>query len=362
MKLILQPIVKQDSVSEEKLQKRFDDLDLNTGNLLFTTSVERHLKGYESINWNRIKEEKYRNCTKAVIPCANFIIPGRHKRIQELTDLYKMTDFPITLLGLGAQAEKDCTTPKNLVRCLEKETVYLFKMASERSASIGVRGEFTAECLNEMGIKNVEVIGCPSFYFKLSSQEFLQQELLRKPTLDNIVFNITRNQEAWPLKEAEAKMLKLGMNIEGTYIMQMLSETTSTPILNKLCPKKDITVRQALELWPSKIRFFLDYDSWKTYLKNHKFSFCVGSRFHGNMMALHAGIPTLWIIHDMRTSELVKTLHLPGITCEKILNLKSLEDVLQYCDYREMLHYEKIMYRKYIEFLDHNHLENYYNL
>lgn len=31
-------------------------------------------------------------------------------------------------------------------------------------ASIGVRGEFTAECLSLLGVHNIRIIGCPSFY------------------------------------------------------------------------------------------------------------------------------------------------------------------------------------------------------
>lgn len=35
---------------------------------------------------------------------------------------------------------------------------------SERTNTIGVRGAFTAECLDLMGIHNYRIIGCPSMF------------------------------------------------------------------------------------------------------------------------------------------------------------------------------------------------------
>ena len=358
MKFILQPIErKQANNINNYLNDSFDYLDLNTGNLLFATMVSKQLQGFKEIYWNDFKEQEKCKCTQVVIPCANFLIPGKHKRIEELMRIFNSTECPVTLIGLGAQASIDCTTPDKLIGALEKETIYLFQLAAERSKSIGVRGEFTAECLNKLGIKNAEVIGCPSFYFKIDKPDAIGKEISAMPSLQKVTFNITRNQEAWQLEDAEAKMLKLGMNIDGTYIMQMLSETTITPVLNKLCPKNRVTVGQAIAVWPENIRFFLDYEAWEEYLGKEAFTFSVGSRFHGNMAAFHAGIPSLWVVHDMRTKELVDVLRLPHVSYKKILEIQSLEELIPFCDYTENMKCEKRLYRKYIEFLCDNNLD-----
>lgn len=359
MKYILQPIERKQANNENNyLKDSFDLLDLNTGNLLFATMVAKQLRGFEEIYWNEINGQQSCKCTQAVIPCANFFIPGKHKRIGELIHIFNSTDCPITLIGLGAQASIDCETPDKLINALEKETIYLFQLAAERSKSIGVRGEFTAECLNKIGVKNVEVIGCPSFYFKINKPDIIGREISAIPSLQKVTFNITRNQEAWQLSDYEAKMLKWGMNIDGTYIMQMLSETTITPVLNKLCPKNHVTVGQAINIWPERIKFFLDYKVWEEYLESEAFTFSVGSRFHGNMAAFHAGIPSLWVVHDMRTKELVKALHLPYVSYKKVLESQSLEELVPFCDYTENRKCEKRMYRKYIEFLRDNNLDS----
>lgn len=76
----------------------------------------------------------------------------------------KEIDNPITFCGLGAQSTKDLNIPQKLVDSLIPIQIKFFKTLSERAISLGVRGEFTADCLNLMGIKNVRIIGCPSFY------------------------------------------------------------------------------------------------------------------------------------------------------------------------------------------------------
>ncbi|HEY6772902.1 MAG TPA: polysaccharide pyruvyl transferase family protein, partial [Oxalicibacterium sp.] len=48
-------------------------------------------------------------------------------------------------------------------------------LLSEKSKLIGVRGNYTAEILNRLGIKNVKVIGCPS-YFENGPARILQKK------------------------------------------------------------------------------------------------------------------------------------------------------------------------------------------
>lgn len=64
-------------------------------------------------------------------------------------------------------------------------------------------------------------------------------------------------------------------------------------------------------------------------------SFAFGTRFHGNMVAMHNGIPALWVTHDSRTKELTDFLHLPSIPLKIINNTKYVEELFKYCNYDE---------------------------
>lgn len=79
-------------------------------------------------------------------------------------DFFNRTINQITFCGLGAQSTKSLNIPKKLVDSLHTIKMKFFKMLSERAGSIGVRGEFTAECLSLMGVHNLQIVRCTSFY------------------------------------------------------------------------------------------------------------------------------------------------------------------------------------------------------
>ena len=67
-----------------------------------------------------------------------------------------------------------------------------------------------------------------------------------------------------------------------------------------------------------RCRFFADPERWRQFAS--EFHFSVGPRFHGNMMALRAGRPAFFVVHDNRTAELVDTLGLPHTSMERIVH------------------------------------------
>jgi hypothetical protein len=77
---------------------------------------------------------------------------------------------------------------------------------------------------------------------------------------------------------------------------------------------------------------FFTVPSWRAYMAEN-FDFCLGTRFHGNMVALQAGVPALWVEHDMRTKELCEHLNLPSIAHAKLPGIKSIQDLAGQCSY-----------------------------
>ena len=73
-------------------------------------------------------------------------------------------------------------------------------------------------------------------------------------------------------------------------------------------------------------KIFYTANEWADFFKKGDFSFSVGSRFHGNMMALRNQIPALWVVHDMRTKELVDTLKVPNLDIDV---LKKYEELME---------------------------------
>ena len=230
-----------------------------------------------------------------------------------------------TLVGLGAQASFD-EMPKEVISRLSSKQKYFFKLASEHTVTIGVRGEFTAECLKEMGIHNVEVIGCPSFYQYSENYPELQQ-----PTLDKVLYTAEQSKKR---------------------VYDLAAQTNSVLICQHNGDSEHIA---------GKAYYFDDFKEWNRFIVNGNFTFAFGSRFHGNMMALRNKVPTVWVAHDWRTLELVRYLGLPYINYndEKFKNMKHVEELVEYCDYSEVYKRYPKLYKKYCGFIRKNFDEDF---
>ena len=97
--------------------------------------------------------------TATVIRGSNYL--AESVDLANVVPLLKKLPGPIVPVGVGAQA----ATFKKLN--FTKGTVEAWRTIADKCTSIGVRGAYSAEVFNDLGIKNVRVIGCPSFYRSL---------------------------------------------------------------------------------------------------------------------------------------------------------------------------------------------------
>lgn len=296
----------------------------NTGNLVYIEAAREQLNYDIEARFTKewVNSSLGRKNIISLMPASNFVSENT-VWCKRMIPILEKTDMQFTFVGLGAQAALD-ETPKSVVMRLSDRQKYVFKLVSERALSIGVRGEFTAECLAEMGIKNVEVIGCPSFY-----QYIGQYPILAAPTGERILYTADKSKKK---------------------IYELAEQSSS----NLICQNHE-------DCLGGEETIFYDFKEWNDYIKNSKFTFAFGSRFHGNMMALRNGIPTLWIVHDWRTLELVQTMGLPHINYydEKFRKIKYLEELFEYCDYSEVYKRYPQLNKKYCNFMRKNFDENF---
>lgn len=68
----------------------------------------------------------------------------------------------MNVIGIGANCLHgyDIEIYKRLPESLKN----LLYTLADKTSYIGVRGEFTANVLEKLGISNVKIIGCPTFY------------------------------------------------------------------------------------------------------------------------------------------------------------------------------------------------------
>lgn len=335
----------------------------NTGNQVFVEAVRQQVNLSAAVYTHPLKVKGFNaDDYVGVLPCSNHIIEGTMRHVSvTLTNLYNNTNFPIVPIGLGAQSSKEANTPRKLVQRLQQPLITWLKMASERTVSIGIRGEFTAECLDLLGIHNYRIIGCPTLYQYLDGN----YPILRKPSAEKTLFSTTAKSEK------EAVMLQMAIKNESKWILQMMTEYPELLYNDEIAGQKEVEKYfPRLQVKPEELQAFMkknahmffNFDEWNAYLQEENFTFAYGSRFHGNMMALRNKVPTLWITHDSRTSELVNTLHLPHISIEKAIKFHSPKELIPYCDYSEFYKLWPKMVKEYVSFLEENHLDHKFDI
>lgn len=335
----------------------------NTGNQVIAYSLLRQIE-YGRVSWDHRRNPADINAEfdMFVIPAANFLFPAFD--FGGMASFIERTDLPVAIVGLGAQASRydpDLTLMPGTERFL--------KVVSERAASIGVRGPFTAEVLARRGISNVQVVGCPSYYMRNSPVLGLS-----KPDFAS-VRRIAANASRDVIRHAfdPERMLRLVRGIyreavrwNGDFIAQtehpeiQLSEKTpgsEHPALADLTAfLKGAVEPDEIESWAkAHIHAYFSVPDWLKAMEGVDFAF--GTRFHGNLIALQKGIPACVICHDTRTEEMCGFLGLPSVSIMEIddIDVAALYERVD-CERLNARYAE--LYPAYVNFLARNKLKS----
>ena len=135
----------------------------NTGNLVYVEALREQLDYHIEARLTRewVGDRLGRGSVVSVMPASNFVAEYA-VWCESLLPILEQTDMRFTFVGLGAQAGFH-ETPRDVVAGLTEGQKRVFRAVGEHAAQIGVRGEFTAACMEEMGIGNVESSAAPPF-------------------------------------------------------------------------------------------------------------------------------------------------------------------------------------------------------
>ena len=323
----------------DPIEERFVKTGQNTGNTLIGAALKRQL-AFEDFATGTGHQAGYVNETFDLIavPAANFIYEGFD--FGYLADFIERTRLPALMVGLGAQSSDltklDITVPKGTRR--------LLSIVAERSASIGVRGEYTASVMNHLGIKNVTLTGCPSLYWHRRPDHRVDVPAVSGP---KVVLNGSNNVMSHSFAPAAAKaverqLAELGMRAGYDFVLQnempeillMEDPDGAIPAGRLEGTIMRLGLNGQAEDYARYIRengrVFFDVDQWIAAMTQYDFS--LGTRFHGNMAAVLAGKPALVIAHDTRTQEMCDLIKLPSLSVKDVSTIEpqSLYDGLSY--------------------------------
>lgn len=359
-----------DAIEDNNLsyQTRFERTGHNTGNLLIGCGLRRQI-AYSSYKYgtDQNMETVNQDFDLIAIAAANFIFKGFD--FGWLANFLERTDLPVLIVGLGAQlpsiGSSEIDIPEGSKRFL--------KVVSERAVKIGVRGEFTADVLSKLGIKNVTITGCPSLYWSLNSQVTPIKRKKFHPDLC-VSVNGSRNVIGHSFSRAaalkiEAELLKLSQQNRYDYVLQ--NEFPEFDILfsdGKLGDSQKnellaISERFSLKLNPEQYvdyirnycKAFFSMETWAEYIISKDFS--IGTRFHGNMIALLNGVPAVILAHDSRTIEMSRFMKIPHYLIDhRDLDILKLESIYQEADFDAFALNYSALFKNYLNFMSENNV------
>ena len=346
---------------EEALHR--DVIATNSGNLIFSDAAHKILTTpdtevvsngmrTEVAAAGRINEEY----SAFVVPLANAFRPTFEPALQRLTRLIKKLKIPVVVLGVGAQAGIDQDTAR--LKAMEPTVRAFCSAVLERSASIGVRGEFTEKYLTDMGFRDVEVIGCPSMFLhgdRLTVEKRVQSltpesriavngshTAVRSGGLHRI---ITRTHAHYP------NLRYIGQNLTDAKQLYWRDVNSSAGRVTQMPTHPDHPMYRE-----DKVRVYVDPVTWMDDLRDFDYSF--GSRIHGNIAALLAGTPATVLAFDSRTLELCRYFEIPHRLLSEVPTDLDPADLYEEADFGPLTGNHRERFERFTGFLDKNGLEN----
>lgn len=285
--------------------------------------------------------------TKGPLPEVDHLIIRGANYIRSNLDLSGMGDLieqlgvPVTVMGIGAQA------PEYGSLELSEGTIRALRILGEHSNVVGARGAYTAEILNELGVDNVEPIGCPSFFRAMNRDLTIAFDPEARGAVaynmnrhmagiygsDQVVINRMQRDLFIQLKssfkvvstfcQGETSEFIAAHRLEKKYgtlkknlVRDGFADSDSDPIIDDLI--ESAVCASSIGDWERRIAVS---------------DVVLGMRFHGSTVGLSNGVPSIYLVNDTRIHELATHFGVPYLDMRNLDAPPTIESILEVADF-----------------------------
>ncbi len=254
-------------------------------------------------------------------------------------DFIEALDLPVCTFGFGCHAPLGTRISESEV---DARSVRLLRVLAERSKAVAVRGAFTADLCAKYGVKNVEVMGCQSIYY--SAAQHAPGAFQHHSTTGRQMASLSMlpDETAVVRFMIENGVDYIGQNdlVQEKIVQGGLSATEFAadrshwvlPSIRKVIDAGSTSAEEYYAYVKEHFHVFYDVPSWVNHIAE-SYDFAFGTRFHGNVAALQAGVPALWLEHDTRLQELCAHFALPSIAQQDFARIGSMDELKSLCDF-----------------------------
>lgn len=312
--------------TKEEFQKELRGIS-NTGNYLIGEGALRALAPHakQVPFWhlhNCVKngnglEEFNANFDICVFTCANLLREDLSADAE--AEVLAKLKMPVVMLGIGIQKRGD------LEKALPEGTERLLKTLKEREHYFLTRGYETAAFLKGRGFSYVRPSGCPSVYFlphnmrkslrklpevKIGKAETIFSGYLGGNHESILDSNALTPQDSIPQYVVQDEFLHFDINVEANGGGRVYDSATGEMIGALTYSGKERLKK------PFRVLTFFDTNQWRGWASSMGFNF--GRRFHGSIIAMQVGVPSLMVKIDDRMREMLGYTGLPAIEADDL--------------------------------------------
>lgn len=353
---------------------RYNLFGYNMGNLIFQASVVKSLMTDDDVEFKSIAfdtpeisladyEEINSTYDCFVIPLANAFRKSFAVELNRITKFVRNLRIPCYVVGVGAQMDlKGETSAKGY-----EEQVHAFVDAIlEKSSIIGVRGEATGDYLKKLGYKedrDYMVIGCPSLFYY---GDTLPKAEIKELTPDSRI-SVSR-KDATP--EQFHKFMNRQMEIFPNHwfipqtVQDFAVQYAGVPFSVPNYPETEGSPHYPIKYdnriyQEDRAPAFLNFRTWIDFLKDKDFAF--GSRIHGNIAPVLAGVPAYVFSSDYRVQELAEYHNIPNTPLTEVREDTNIFEIYDKADFDGIHRGHKERFERYVSFLKKNGIANIYD-
>jgi hypothetical protein len=149
--------------------------------------------------------------------------------------------------------------------------------------------------------------------------------------------------------QSERQMMEAAAGTDTGRDEKMIRSLTARYGLGDLPPERFVAFLR------EHTRTYTDVEQWHAAMR--QFDFVLGSRFHGCLIAILAGVPAFVFVHDTRTREMCEVLNIPHVEVTKAngVDVRALYESL---DLDAMQTAYRYLFQNYIDFLEENQIEH----
>lgn len=255
---------------------------------------------------------------------------------QRTAELLSRLRLPVFAIGVGAQAETRRAID------LPPEARRVWAAIADHCAAIGVRGAYSAEVLEANGIRNVDVVGCPSVFRTRDRDLALDLKplhdvrriafSLRRETSPNYARDMERFttiQKAFMLRLDEETAMTVTCHGEPEEKAYFFKDKSRIPAARDALRESgwfDPENEPALEaIYRDRLFFNTTVQQYDDFIRTQDLA--IGYRVHGVLPGLANGTPGILVDYDERSAELAETHRIPTVAEAELADGASWRDL-----------------------------------